>query len=206
MKRRGRPAGGDAPRSDLILPAALAAFAQHGFEGANLRQIAQAAGIDVSLIAHRFGSKLELWKAVVDDLAAQFLRELAQLENAELPAMLAQLIDLVCDTPQLALFLVKEVASQGERFEYFYDRLIRQVHDLFLPVIAKADSARQIDPDFFFFSFTGALAVTVAMRPFITRFSPAAAPEASFRRELKRALLREIDAQGEVVVIKHTVI
>ncbi len=205
MKRRGRPAGGEAPRSDLILPAALAAFAQHGFEGANLRQIAQAAGIDVSLISHRFGSKLDLWKAVVDDLATRFLRELAQLRDAELPAMLSQLIDLVCDSPQLALFLVKEVASQGERFEYFYDRLIRQMHDLFLPVIAKAGSTK-IDPDFFFFSFTGSLAVTVALRPFIGRFSAAANEEVSFRHELKRALLREIDAQGQVVVLKHTVI
>ncbi len=194
-KRRGRPAKAQALRSDLILPAALAAFASHGFEGANLRQIATQAGIDVSLIAHRYGSKLELWKAVVDDLAARFLRELPQIgTGAEgLHKVMEQLIDLVCDTPQLSMFLVKETAQQGERFEYFHERLIRPVHDLFLPLIRAAlpaPPASAVDPDFFFFSFTGSIAITVVMRPYIGRFSTAAQDEARFRQELKHALLR----------------
>ncbi|WP_284256140.1 TetR/AcrR family transcriptional regulator [Acidocella aquatica] len=194
-KRRGRPAKAAALRSDQILPAALAAFAHHGFEGANLRQIAVEAGIDVSLIAHRYGSKLELWKAVVDDLAARFLRELPEIaeHGPALHNVMEQLIDLVCDTPQLSMFLVKEVAQQGERFEYFYERLIRPVHDFFLPLIRTAPPepmAEPIDPDFFFFSLTGSIAISVVMRPFIGRFSNAAQDESQFRRELKRTLLQ----------------
>lgn len=197
-KRRGRPPKSEPSRSDLILQTALAVFAAHGFEGANLRQIASTAGIDVALIAHRFGSKLELWKTVVDDLAERFLQELfvsveqdALSDVDVLQHAMDRMIDLVCDTPQLAMFVVKEVAQQDERFEYVYERLIKPIHDLLLPHIQAARTSgalKDADPDFFFFTFAGSIAMTVAMRPFVTRFSTAAEAEQSFRMELKRSL------------------
>lgn len=49
-----------------IIDAALEAFAREGFYNAKLRDIAEAAGTTHSLIRHHFGSKDDLWKAVVD--------------------------------------------------------------------------------------------------------------------------------------------
>lgn len=193
-RRRGRPAKGYALRSEQILPAALTCFAQYGFEGTNLRQIAAAAGIDVALIPHRFGSKTELWRAVVDDLAASFLDEMSAAAGpvaGDLQQALEQLVNVVCARREVAMFLVKEVAQQDARFDHFYERLIRPVHDLILPLIPPAgDSEAMADPDFFFFTFTGAVAVAVAMRPFIARFSAAAETDDGFRRELKRLLFQ----------------
>src|SRR4051794_13401666 len=70
-KVRGRPFRSEQPRSDLIIAAALKSFASSGYDGASMRQIAKVADVDVALLAHTFGSKLSLWMAVVDEIAAR---------------------------------------------------------------------------------------------------------------------------------------
>ena len=42
----------------------MEAFARNGYDGASLRAIALAADCDVSMVAHYFGSKAELWRAM----------------------------------------------------------------------------------------------------------------------------------------------
>jgi AcrR family transcriptional regulator len=49
-----------------ILAAARAAFAERGFDGASLREIAAAAGVDQALIHHYFGSKQQLFVAAME--------------------------------------------------------------------------------------------------------------------------------------------
>ncbi len=49
-----------------VLKAALKVFAREGFSNAKLRDIPSLAGTTHSLIRHHFGSKEDLWKAVVD--------------------------------------------------------------------------------------------------------------------------------------------
>lgn len=58
---------------DLILESALAAFAQHGFHGASMRDIANRAGVSQSLVHHHFGAKEALWNFVGDRISADFL-------------------------------------------------------------------------------------------------------------------------------------
>src|SRR5262249_35202122 len=56
---------------ELILEAALVAFADDGFDGATTRDIAQQAGVALGLLRYHFGSKTELWKAAVDRAFAE---------------------------------------------------------------------------------------------------------------------------------------
>lgn len=51
---------------ERIIHAALTEFANEGFFAAKLRNIADHAGTTHNLIRHHFGSKEDLWKAVVD--------------------------------------------------------------------------------------------------------------------------------------------
>jgi AcrR family transcriptional regulator len=51
---------------DSILGAARATFAERGFEGATMREIAAAAGVDQALIHHYFGSKQQLFVAAME--------------------------------------------------------------------------------------------------------------------------------------------
>lgn len=77
---------GSKSREELILWTAVTAFAQRGYDGTSLREIATSAGVSLSLLSHHFGSKSGLLRAVVHSLqtaGAPYLAELrASLEQA----------------------------------------------------------------------------------------------------------------------------
>ena len=59
----GQGAGASTTARDSILAAARAAFGASGYDGASLRAIASAAGVDQALIHHYFGTKERLFAA-----------------------------------------------------------------------------------------------------------------------------------------------
>jgi len=66
---RRRPSGrrtGDSGTRDAILDAARDLFAERGYDGASLRAIAGAAGVDPALIRHFYSDKEHLFAAVID--------------------------------------------------------------------------------------------------------------------------------------------
>ncbi|NDL65832.1 TetR/AcrR family transcriptional regulator [Acerihabitans arboris] len=203
-RRRGRPFKTQAPKSDVILESALHIFSRHGFEGSSLRQIASMADVDVALLSYSFRSKLGLWQAVIDHISAQVVPVIftmvqnnsgARTGSETFRHVMEQLIDLICDTPIMAKFMVKEIAQNNARSEYVYERLIKPLHNMLLPIVKKARDSGDIgdtDPELFFFMFTGSLAMMAAAQLFIVRFSPAAAQEESFRWELKRTIFGKI--------------
>lgn len=68
-RRPGRPAGDGANR-EAILDAAKALFSAHGYDGASMRAIASAAGVDPGLIRHFFTDKEGLFAATIADRTA----------------------------------------------------------------------------------------------------------------------------------------
>lgn len=63
-RRAGRRAGESGTR-EAILAAARAQFADHGYDGATIRVIAAAAGVDPALVHHFHGSKEQLFAAAM---------------------------------------------------------------------------------------------------------------------------------------------
>jgi TetR/AcrR family transcriptional regulator len=66
---------------DKILEAALATFAEFGFHGATMRDMAQRAGVSQGLLHHHFGGKEALWNLVGDRLSADFLAYVSDALN-----------------------------------------------------------------------------------------------------------------------------
>ncbi|HMM73902.1 MAG TPA: TetR family transcriptional regulator [Rhodocyclaceae bacterium] len=62
---------------DVILEAALAAFADHGFHGATMRDIAARAQVSQSLVQYHFKGKEALWNMVGERISADFLEYVA---------------------------------------------------------------------------------------------------------------------------------
>ncbi|MFD5277387.1 TetR family transcriptional regulator [Pseudarthrobacter sp. NPDC058362] len=62
---RGRRSGTTASR-DHILEAARRLFAEHGFEGTSLRQVARSAGVDPAMVHHFFAGKDELFALSIE--------------------------------------------------------------------------------------------------------------------------------------------
>jgi AcrR family transcriptional regulator len=73
----------DARRAQ-ILAAAREAFAAGGLAGASMAEIATAAGVTRGLLNHYFGTKRELYLAVVAELASE-LRTLVRTDLSDLP-------------------------------------------------------------------------------------------------------------------------
>ena len=67
---------------ERILDAAEQRFARHGFYGVSLREITQAARVDVALVGYHFGGKRELFTAVFERRAALLNRERLELLEA----------------------------------------------------------------------------------------------------------------------------
>ena len=65
MARTGRRPGASGTR-EAILDAARRAFAEQGYERATIRGVAAAAGVDPALVHHYFGTKHDLFVAVVE--------------------------------------------------------------------------------------------------------------------------------------------
>ncbi len=62
---RGRRPG-SADTRGRILDAARAAFGEHGFDGATIRDVAARAGVDTALVHHYFGTKQRLFVAAME--------------------------------------------------------------------------------------------------------------------------------------------
>ena len=69
-----------ASKRDRILDTAEILFAERGFDGVTLRQIAEGANVDVALASYHFGKKLDLFRAV-------FMRRTPEINSARRNAL-----------------------------------------------------------------------------------------------------------------------
>jgi AcrR family transcriptional regulator len=122
------------PREDLtgrarIRDAALEQFALHGFQGATIRGIAQAAGVSPGLVQHHFRSKEALRRACDDAVLDLVRRKLAgtrdgQISNSTFlaalyssaPALIRYVARAVADGSAAGAELFDEIAAATEEF------------------------------------------------------------------------------------------
>jgi TetR/AcrR family transcriptional regulator len=139
--RRSQPTFAERRRSRdtraKIVGAALAAFAERGFDGARTRDIAARAGVNQGLITYHFSNKQDLWKAAVDRIFAllreEFTSRLALLEDAD-PLTRARLlirhfVRFAAVHPELHRLMVEEGKSDGARMQWLVDRHVRPLYE-----------------------------------------------------------------------------
>lgn len=179
---RGRPKGGSIHSRERLLDAGLTHFARFGYEGASLRKIAAEAGCDMAMIAHHFGSKAELWVAVVD---AAFERQRAafaawgpQLVDPALPLParlrvgLSELFDEVVAEPRITKLLMQEMSEPGERLDHLLAHSLAPWLEAYLPLWKAARDAGVLairDPVILHLGLLGALSLLVTGRPALDR-------------------------------------
>lgn len=151
----GRPPGADADQTrTAILDAALAAFAQRGYDGASIRDITGAAGVGHNLARHYFGSKHELWRAALhhglDDAAARLQAILeagtaGEAERSPLQESIESLIDVVAVNPDAVRVLVAEALVGGERFDEIFDGILAPLGASLVRYLRTAETAVDVD-------------------------------------------------------------
>jgi AcrR family transcriptional regulator len=127
-----------------ILRAALKIFAREGFYNAKLRDIAAQAGTTHSLIRHHFGSKDDLWKAVVDyglDLHINSLKKVLNSGEKDDPVKLyknsiANYIKMNAKNPELSKILLHDNSRSSPHLDYLMERE-RKLHSVIEPYFEK---------------------------------------------------------------------
>ncbi len=84
VRRGGRPTREEAARRDIrLLEVATQLFMEHGYEGASMDAVAEAAGVGKPTLYHRYKDKRELFQAVLTARINEWLLPLAQVAEAQ---------------------------------------------------------------------------------------------------------------------------
>ena len=125
-----------------ILEKAFIAFAEQGYEGVSLRQIASQCGVSDSLLHHHFGSKQQLWQEAADSfiqpIMATLTTDLETLVQSNQPAQaLRQNLPLsiknLVANPTALSFIFREGDVNNERADYLRNTYMR-------PYLARLDT------------------------------------------------------------------
>jgi AcrR family transcriptional regulator len=142
-RRPGRRPGNPDTR-EAVLAAARAAFAERGYDGATIRGIATAAGVDPALVHHYFGNKDKLFLAAVEAPADpdELLPAVLASPRDELGAALVRMVLRLWDGPArpAGLALLRSAVSNE-----WTAKLLREF--LVSKVLRKVVSTLGFDPD-----------------------------------------------------------
>jgi len=136
-KRRSR-AEQTAHNRTRLLEAARTVFLRHGYHGATLDQVAQAAGLTKGAVYARFASKADLFLALVEERVAQRAQDLAELplptpgEGGADPLLRQWLERVRADRPWALLVIEFRVAAARDpqlnaRYAALHERVLRGV-------------------------------------------------------------------------------
>lgn len=132
---RGRPAfAGDlAVDEDACLHAALIAFADQGFDGTSVREVARTLGISHGLLHAKFGSKRALWEAAVGYGMDLLHAHMSALPVGDGQGDIVQRMRAACrnfvvglsQIPAIIQLMNVEGARNGDRLTFIVDRFFR---------------------------------------------------------------------------------
>ncbi len=135
-----------------ILEAALAEFAEKGFEAASIRSIAERTGFQHPLITYHYPSKDLLWQAVAEDTFERIRREWDARASEEgdltpLERLRAEYRALFRHTtrfPEFHRFMRQEAATNNPRLQWVAENVLTPLIDRLLPQIEAAQAKGQL--------------------------------------------------------------
>lgn len=135
-RKRGRPSIATKTNRALLLKAALKAFALSGYEGTNVKQLGQEAGIAPSLFYYHFTDKFGLWQAALQLAAAQLEQAMKSVEM-ETPAInsihllkqwMSAFIYFSAKHPAFHQVISYEMAHPSARADWLLEHILQPLH------------------------------------------------------------------------------
>ena len=153
-RRVGRPTQPtDIPAESEILARGLAAFAELGYDGASVRELARRLGVSHNFINDRYGSKEQFWRAVIDrSLTAQVDRLRAVLtvsgedDLARLRNLLHAFHQANVSEPDLPRIMQYEAIRGGKRLEYVFQHYVVPIRDAVAPLVQRLVEEGRVRP------------------------------------------------------------
>ena len=107
-----------AEKRELILEAALDVFSAHGFRGATIDQIADAAGMSKPNLLYYFKSKEDIHTTLIERLLETWLAPLHEIDDigdpmTELRAYIRRKLEMARDYPRESRLFANEIAGRA---------------------------------------------------------------------------------------------
>lgn len=143
-----------------------------GFDGASTRRIADAAGSHQPQINYFFGSKTDLWRAVVEDLYVDLQKTMDDVDTFATPAdvlgsVIRAFVRFAHRRPELHQMLIHEFTAATERLDWVVDTFtgpaFADFHQLWDAAVATGVAA-PIDRRVAFHVFVGAASLLPVAR------------------------------------------
>ncbi len=153
---------------ERILAAALELFSQNGYAGTNIRELTAALGMVKSGVYKHFGSKEEIWNALLDEMIAYYSRRFGSSEHLppvpdtldELFAMTMRMVDftvhdekIVMTRKVLAIEQFRDERARALASKHFLTGLTEMFTPIFAGMMEKGLFKRD-DPAMLAFSYT----------------------------------------------------
>jgi AcrR family transcriptional regulator len=209
---RGRPSREDGPvaPNDDLLPVALKAFAELGYEGASVRDLCRRMGVSHNLLNQRFGSKDGLWYAAVDHgfgalasgLVSEFDADRYEDDLERLRFLMVRWLELTAAAPEVVKIINQEATTGGPRLDYMFERYIWPVTKTvtrFLRDLEREGRVRHLDAKTWHFLMVHGASGPVSLRALAERFDGRPATDADMRRyatNVVDVLLSGISTEG----------
>ena len=137
-----------------ILRSALTLFAENGFEGVSMRDIAERSGLQAPLITYHFRTKQLLWQAAAETAFEHIRHEWDRLAAAgESVAPLEQLrreyralFRYTVAFPEFHRFMRQETLSRNPRLVWVMEAVLKPLLDRLIPQIQAAQAAGSLPP------------------------------------------------------------
>ena len=157
-----------------ILEAALAVFAERGYEGASMRRIGQRAGVGQPLVVYHFPTKEALWIATVKAALGKFLERIAPLLDAldgldpttTVRFIFKQFVHFCAATPELLPLMIEANRRGGPVLTQVIDDQLRITFESLRRLIEAGQTAGNIpsgDPALIYYSMVAVASMVFAL-------------------------------------------
>lgn len=121
---------------ERLLQAAIVAFADLGYDGVSVRDIADRAGVGFQLIGYHFGSKDQLWLAAVQDAYEYFASYGQRMRldpagdlDAQFREYLRQVLKRANEHPHLLRILIQEGMAGSARYTKILKPMLKKFYE-----------------------------------------------------------------------------
>lgn len=147
------PSGSPDPSTrDRILSGAEALFAERGFDGTSMRDVAARVGLNAASLYNHFASKQALYEAVLERGIAPLLQEIARAASTPTPpgpevgdAIIDALMRHLERTPHLPRLVQHEAVRGGENLASLARRFIRPLFSEGLSALKRSPEAARFE-------------------------------------------------------------